>query len=1149
MLRRALKVFFYLLFGLALFAGVWFLGQYLGWPRETVLFLAAISFSVLLCVLAVRRYLHRRREKAYLYRHISEEMPSMPVKQKTKGPSGNIRKLRNSWDEGIDVLQKSIPMKDGDPIYAQPWYLIFGESGSGKSSAIASARLSGPVPDSKQAEEIVSTINCEWHFSNNAIYLDTAGRYAITEDEDIDREEWDAFLALLLKYRPKEPVNGIVLVLSVDRLQKDSEDQLERTGRLIRSRLDEAVKTLGVEFPVWLLVTKMDHVTGFRDFAAELPKDVRDQAMGQGFAEDSYKVPGAFGNGFDTIVKRLKELSAKVLATEDSDVNRFLALSAFQKDFAALKTRLICFLNALCEDNNYLAPVPIRGMYFSSARQKECVSLLDTFPDLKNAEAEKEDGQLGLFLHDLFDKFIPADCGLWKPEAKDYAPERRILQYTMLAWLILCGCAFTYFTYDFSRNRSVLANFHRQVSSNTFLTKSGVGQDTLQALDKYRQGIQDLRGNTFIPGVYSQSAELRTVLQKDFCARMEVLYRSHNSPSLFSSKKMVSGNDYQEIIFLIRRISLLESRLNGMSYAKLMELPYSENDFPKLPEVRTPQAVQQLKAVNMAWLSWMDEAIVETEVQKARKELVSQLSIQTPQDNSLDWIFEWIADLQNAPPIRPETFISRLEPTGSSDLVIEGAFTLAGREEVKSLLEIFRRALNDSDTYSRMSSTFLTRYENLYTNAWLNFARRFPEYLLQNDMLTSNASVASSMASQKNACFAFLGRATTELAFTEDWPQKPEWLELLHFLQMSKDVGGKSQGERRRALLDKLTGNFRKTKTTLSVASRLDGVTMDELNKTDQLFAEYVDTLVELQAMVGSPGGALKIMGDYFESQPPTASVASLSSSYAALHKLKNYCPTGDTSADVIWKIIELPTVFLDQYFLQEAGREIQYRWDAEVRSQVAHMPEQKVRAALFGDGYSGLVNSFVQATLKPFIMRASSGYTPRERSNRQFPFTDDFLSFLNNASVWEQVRLPSYKVKLTSLPTSVNEDARVKPYATYLSVHCQTGTHTMKNLNYPVTMEFDWSPETCGSVDLTVMIGDMELKRVYSGPLGLVTFFQEFPHGVRNFTPNSFKDNKSALQRAHVTNLRVGFKAEGADNILKLSRQPRLSIPKTIIK
>ena len=1148
MIQRALKIFFYCLFCAALLAGLWFLGQYLGWPRETILFFLAFVFAVLLVVLAARRFLHRRREKAYLYRHISEAMPSIPVKLKSKDFPANIRRLRNSWEQGVELLQNAPPLKDGEPLYALPWFLILGESGSGKSSAIASARLAGPVQDSKTAEEIASTLNCEWHFSNNAIYLDTAGRYAVPVDDATDAEEWNTFLALLLKHRPQEPLNGIVLALSVDSIRNDAEDTLETTARHIRARINEAVKVLGVEFPVWLLITKMDHMAGFSEFASGLPKETSNQAMGCGFPINAYKMEGIFGASFDSMVNRLDELIATTLSSEESDMDRFLALSAFRKDFAQLRQGLLCFMNALCGESPYQSRVPLRGLHFSSARQKDSISVLDAYPTLREGADTEKDSRLGLFLHNLFESVIPADCGLWIPEASDHAPEKRILLYAMFAWILVSGCVIGYLTYDFNRNSDALGSFEANMARSGINLKNKTETNTLPALDTYREAIQALSRSAFLPRVFSQVAQLRSVLLQDYNSRMALLYRMHEVPSILSQHMPNLGDPYLDFIFLARRIALFHARLSGTDYEELVSLPYDEEDLPFPTNPLSGDSFQKVKSVNMAWLTWTDTGTVLREMESARKLLLSLVNIQDEHDSRLDWIISWANAQPLGTPIRPDTFLGPQPPAGQGNPIIDGVFTASGREQVQSILDIMRTALADRTAYNRIESIFLRRYEQKFVETWYRFAKMFPDYILNSPSMIESTSMATSMASRKNASFSFLNRAMTELQFTYDWEKKPEWIELLQLLQMSKNISGKALGEEQSAMLDKLTGKFRKARTALSVASDLGKVSIDNLDKADQMYAEYIDTLVQFQTLIGSPGGAVKVMGDYYGSQPPAAGVPSLSATQVAFARLKDYCSTTDQNTDVLWTLVELPTLYLNKYFLRTAAREVQLRWEADVLSQVEYMPEQKRREALFGAG-QGWVGRFIASTISPFIVRTSSGYIARERANTQFPFTSSFLSFLNNASVWEQVSLPSYHIKMVALPTSVNEGASLKPHATYFSIQCNSGPKTLKNLNYPVSLDLDWSPDTCGTVNLSIHIGQMELERTYSGPMGLVKFFHDFPRGVATFSANSFKSHQESLRRAGVKSIRVGFKLSGAENIMTLSRQPRLSVPEKIIQ
>ena len=95
-----------------------------------------------------------------------------------------------------------------------------GESGSGKTTSIGSAKLSSPFAEVTRTSGISGTRNCDWWFFEQAIILDTAGRYTIPVDEGRDKEEWQGFLKLLVKYRKKEPLHGLIVTVAADKLLK-----------------------------------------------------------------------------------------------------------------------------------------------------------------------------------------------------------------------------------------------------------------------------------------------------------------------------------------------------------------------------------------------------------------------------------------------------------------------------------------------------------------------------------------------------------------------------------------------------------------------------------------------------------------------------------------------------------------------------------------------------------------------------------------------------------------------------------------------------------------------------------------------------------------------------------------------------------------
>ena len=73
------------------------------------------------------------------------------------------------------------------------------------------------------------TRNCDWWFTAEAVLIDTAGRYTTQDsDRDADRAAWFGFLELLVRYRPRQPINGVLLTVSVDRPAAANADERKR---------------------------------------------------------------------------------------------------------------------------------------------------------------------------------------------------------------------------------------------------------------------------------------------------------------------------------------------------------------------------------------------------------------------------------------------------------------------------------------------------------------------------------------------------------------------------------------------------------------------------------------------------------------------------------------------------------------------------------------------------------------------------------------------------------------------------------------------------------------------------------------------------------------------------------------------------------
>src|SRR5690606_26110829 len=167
---------------------------------------------------------------------------------------------------------------------ALPWYVVVGPPAAGKTTALTQSGLGFVAPPGSSMAKVrgtAGTRNCDWWFSERAILLDTAGRLATGDD---DREEWLTFLDTVRKFRPKRPLEGLVVALSVESLLCSTDVELEETAHALRARIDEVMSRLEMVLPIYVLFTKSDLIAGFIEFFGDLTRAQRAQTWGASFA-------------------------------------------------------------------------------------------------------------------------------------------------------------------------------------------------------------------------------------------------------------------------------------------------------------------------------------------------------------------------------------------------------------------------------------------------------------------------------------------------------------------------------------------------------------------------------------------------------------------------------------------------------------------------------------------------------------------------------------------------------------------------------------------------------------------------------------------------------------------------------------------------
>jgi type VI secretion system protein ImpL len=333
------------------------------WARVIVI---ALSWSLWLGRLAWLAW-RRKRANAALLAGISA------------GPSAADREaqvLAQRFAEAVDKLKAAgrgrAWWQRGDSLYELPWYMFIGAPGSGKTTALLNAGLNFVLDDGRAVRGVGGTRNCDWWFTRDAVLIDTAGRYSLQDSErEVDAAAWERFLALLRKTRPRRPINGVLLTVSVQDLLQQGTNELAEHAAKLRARLQELQARLGVRPPVYVLVTKADLIAGFNETFDALGKEERDQVWGFTFPLERANDEPL--NAFDTEYRLLEErLNGSLIdrLQAERDPSRRAAIFGFGNEFAALKPLLGEFLAKVFEGSKLEDRVNLRGVYFTSGTQE-----------------------------------------------------------------------------------------------------------------------------------------------------------------------------------------------------------------------------------------------------------------------------------------------------------------------------------------------------------------------------------------------------------------------------------------------------------------------------------------------------------------------------------------------------------------------------------------------------------------------------------------------------------------------------------------------------------------------------------------------------------------------------------------------------------
>jgi len=295
------------------------------------------------------------------------EAPAAAAKPAPAPETGAAVPLRRTFDSAAQALRRLVSGRDWR--YQVPCFLLIGDNAAGKSEVLDGLGLNLPLGRPFETAGLSSGA-LNWWLFEHGIVLDIAGDY-VGSDGKGDEAGWRRVLRLIERQRPQRPLDGIVLAFSAEDFigpKALSQDALAAKGAALNQRLWQLQKQFGMNFPIYVLVTRTERMAGFDSFWHHVPAERHREIFGW---SSPYAPSVAFalewvGEAFAALragLARMQlELAANPRATGDPD-----GMFLFPGEFANLEKPLGDLLRHLFRPSVYYDPFIFRGIYFTGS--------------------------------------------------------------------------------------------------------------------------------------------------------------------------------------------------------------------------------------------------------------------------------------------------------------------------------------------------------------------------------------------------------------------------------------------------------------------------------------------------------------------------------------------------------------------------------------------------------------------------------------------------------------------------------------------------------------------------------------------------------------------------------------------------------------
>jgi type VI secretion system protein ImpL len=249
-------------------------------------------------------------------------------------------------------------------IYALPWYMVVGNPGSGRTSALHAMHLTWEGGDGPYQTNAPTKL-CTYWVPKEAVFIEPESTVMGPARQPNQLGE---LCGELRATRPREPIDGVLLVLNVADFIDLEEQRLDDWANGLRRYLVEINQSLHAEVPTYVIITRYDALWGFAEVFQWTPERKKEDAWGFNLPLDT---PSQ--EALPRIKEHLGGLNARIenfcLARLCSDDPPELRIRAFQHlaEVRALTDRLRQIFATIGMANSFERAPWIRAVTIGSA--------------------------------------------------------------------------------------------------------------------------------------------------------------------------------------------------------------------------------------------------------------------------------------------------------------------------------------------------------------------------------------------------------------------------------------------------------------------------------------------------------------------------------------------------------------------------------------------------------------------------------------------------------------------------------------------------------------------------------------------------------------------------------------------------------------